>query len=98
MEAGRGGPGGERRLIALLILASVGGLMIANHATRNRPIYCPACRTAHLYATHKSIRFTCRQCAAEFTRVGVVMVRQGVDGAEEEDRIPNATAKLKPKE
>ena len=94
LEAGRRRPGGERGLTAIieaLIATGLVGLVIANIATRNRPIFCPACRTRSLLPLHKSYRFRCTQCQAEFTRVGVQLVQEGV----EEDRIPSATAKIK---
>ena len=94
LEAGRRRPGGERRLTGIveaLIALGLAGLVIANIATRNRPIFCPACRTRSLLPVHKNYRFQCTQCQAEFTRVGVQLVQEGV----EEDRIPGATAKIK---
>ena len=94
LEAGRRRPGGERGLTAIieaLIATGLVGLVIANIATRNRPIFCPACRTRSLLPVHKSYRFRCTQCQAEFTRAGLTLVRMDAD----EDRIPSATAKLK---
>jgi hypothetical protein len=93
LEAGRGGPGGERGLITALFFAGLGGLLIANLATRGRAIYCPACRTPNLAAFVRTYRYRCNQCAAEFTRIGLQFVREG--GQPDEETIPHATAKLK---
>ena len=92
LEAGRRGPGGERRLIELLLLAGLGGLFLANRAMRDKPIYCPACRTPHLRAFVRTYRYRCTQCAAEYTRVGMQFVREG---GRDEETIPHATAKVK---
>ena len=97
LEAGRRGPGGERRLtdlIAALVGLGVGALVWANVKTRNTPVFCPACRTQSLRNVRGNVTFRCTQCAAEFTRIGLQLVRQRADGGESE-RVPSATATIK---
>ena len=78
----------------LLFLGLYGGMKAYNAVSRKQLLFCHACRTQSLAALDGNVHFACQQCQAQFRRIGVVFQR--TDRADEEDRVPAATAKLKP--